>query len=129
MALIECTECGNQISENASSCPACGFDISTHYEQAAESNAAIFMIAPIILYFAVLLGGIYLGQFDTNHKFFHVKLLDISVLNWLYIPIFAILGGVPVFKHAWWGGWNGAIFICIAIIFAVRFVAPELSPF
>ena len=129
MALIECTECGAQISETARSCPSCGFDILTNYEQAAESNAASIMIAPIIFYFAMVLGGIHLGKFDTNHDFFHTALFNIPVFNWLYLPILLILGGVPVLKHAWWGGWNGAIFISTATIFAVKFVAPELAPF
>lgn len=129
MALIECKECGKQISENATSCPSCGFDLAAHYEQIAETKAATYLIVPIIVYFIVTLGGIQLGRFDPNHVFFHTNLLNIPVLNWLYIPIFLILGGVPVFKHAWWGGWNGAIFISIAAIFAVRFFAPELAPF
>ena len=94
-----------------------------------EPSAAILLIAPIIIYFVVVLGGIHLGKFDTNHVFFHSSLFDVNVLNWLYLPILFILGGVPVFKHALWGGWNGAIFISIVTVFAVKFVAPELAPF
>ena len=93
MALVDCDECGNQLSHMASVCPSCGFDRSTQHQVAAEHSLASLVVFPIIIYFAV------------------------------------ILGGVPVFKHAWWGGWNGAVFMSIAAIFAVRFVAPELAPF
>lgn len=98
-------------------------------EVTRKNAPASLVVFPIIIYFAVILGGIYIGKFDTEHTFFNSALFDISILNWLYIPILLILGGVPVFKHAWWGGWNGAVFMSIAAIFAVRFVAPELAPF
>lgn len=129
MALVDCDECGNQLSHMASVCPSCGFDRSTQHQVAAEHSLASLVVFPIIIYFAVILGGIYIGKFDTEHTFFNSALFDISILNWLYIPILLILGGVPVFKHAWWGGWNGAVFMSIAAIYAVRFVAPELAPF
>ena len=129
MALVSCDECGNQISDMASVCPSCGFDRATEYEVAAEHSLASLAVFPIIIYFAVILGGIYIGKFDTEHAFFNSALFDISILNWLYIPIIMILGGVPVFKHAWWGGWSGAIFMCFAAISAVRYVAPDLAPF
>ena len=104
-ALVECDECGNQLSHMASVCPILrGFDRSTQHQVAAEHSLASLVVFPIIIYFAVILGGIYIGKFDTGHTFFNSALFDISILNWLYIPILLILGGVPVFKHAWWGG-------------------------
>ena len=128
MSLIECHECGKQISHTANICPSCGFDLSRHYGEWADSQLGILTVVPIISYFVVILGGIHLGIFDTDHKFFHTAIFNIPILNWLWIPNLIILGGVPVFKHVWWGGWTGAIFMVCAAIFAVNAVAPELLP-
>ena len=38
MALINCPECGKEISERANSCPNCGFPIGASHEQTSENT-------------------------------------------------------------------------------------------
>ena len=35
MALVECPECGNQVSDRAKACPRCGFPIESDFEKAS----------------------------------------------------------------------------------------------
>lgn len=129
MPLISCPECSAEVSGSAESCPHCGFGLRDYFEEAAESSMFFLTLAPPLAYFSVVLGGIHLGYLESTHAFFNSALFDIPVFTWLWLPIFWILGGVPVVKNALWGGWSGAIFFSVAIIYLVKFIAPELSPF
>lgn len=48
MALIECTECGRQISSNASACPGCGNPAAAATNETASSNLSNYSYAPRI---------------------------------------------------------------------------------
>lgn len=41
MALIECSECGHQVSDKASSCPSCGAPISPQHQSASLSQGDV----------------------------------------------------------------------------------------
>jgi len=65
MALITCPECKNQISENAVSCPKCGFR-STHKKLNDLSNDFLgmgcsIMALPILIIIIIILFSILFG--------------------------------------------------------------------
>lgn len=63
MALIECEECGNQVSDKAKSCPNCGFEKKSFTQslddagnkmQKAGCMMTLFITIPILLF---MMGG------------------------------------------------------------------------
>jgi uncharacterized protein (DUF983 family) len=59
MALIECKECGKQISSEARSCPSCGYEMKPHpLEQRDLENLIGLVIA--VVGAVIIFGGIYL---------------------------------------------------------------------
>jgi uncharacterized membrane protein YdbT with pleckstrin-like domain len=47
MALINCPECGNQVSTAAPACPSCGFPVATHTGEAAAQPANDTLLAEV----------------------------------------------------------------------------------
>lgn len=77
MALIECVECGNSISDKATSCPSCGHTVGRYLNRSK--------IAAVLL--ALFLGGLGLHKFYLGNNKAGVLYL---VFCWTFVP--AILG-------------------------------------
>ena len=54
MSIINCPECGNKISDNAKSCPHCGFGSSSK-GKSGGSLGSVIQIFGVIILFAVLM--------------------------------------------------------------------------
>ena len=79
MALIKCTECGNEISEKAEQCPHCGCPLIPLTKDGKKKDSplsivaavlAFFSVAPYIGYVAFILAVIDLGL--NNKTFRHL---------------------------------------------------------
>jgi len=68
MALIECNECGNQVSDKATSCPKCGAPINN--STLVSERQPIIVTAPksrsLAVALALLLGGLGIHKFYLN---------------------------------------------------------------
>jgi len=88
MALIYCSECGNQVSDKAASCPKCGAPLSGE----AISNQQPLMVTPpksrsLAIVLALFLGGLGIHKLYLNKPGWGVIYL---IFCWTFIP--AILG-------------------------------------
>lgn len=82
MALINCKECGKQISDLAAACPNCGFPIAPL--RAQPSNAATSgKSRSIAVALALLLGGLGLHKFYLNRPGLGVLYI---LFCWTLIP-------------------------------------------
>ncbi len=88
MALIECSECGNQVSDKATACPKCGAPIA---EKVVEKQQPIVVTAPksrsLAIVLALFLGGLGIHKFYVNQPGWGFLYL---IFCWTFIP--AILG-------------------------------------
>lgn len=59
MALINCKECGKEVSDKADKCPNCGFNIATERNTKATSKGCSFIFLGIaaIIFLAVIIGS------------------------------------------------------------------------
>ena len=63
MALIKCKECGKEISDQATTCPNCGYPMhqkitgNTNINEKIDNKKAIFIIIAIFV-FALIIGAI-----------------------------------------------------------------------
>ena len=83
MALIKCSECGNDVSDKANSCPKCG----------APINVAVSQVQPIIvtapksrslaIILALFLGGLGIHKFYLNRPGWGFLYL---IFCWTFIP-------------------------------------------
>lgn len=90
MALIKCGECGNQVSDKASSCPKCGAPISENIQVVEVATPPKSRSVAIVL--ALLLGGLGIHRFYLGHLGLGVIYL---VLCWTLIPsIIAFIEGI-----------------------------------
>jgi len=56
MALIECPECGNQVSDTALSCPACGYQMAVQASMSGRS--ALLAVALVLATVGITLGAV-----------------------------------------------------------------------
>ena len=75
MALIECRECKNQVSDTAKACPNCGAPIA-NFLQSKSRGVSILL--------ALLLGGIGAHKFYLERPFQGLLYL---VFCWTFIPV------------------------------------------
>jgi TM2 domain-containing membrane protein YozV len=112
MAIINCRECGNQISDQAMECPNCG---APGYRQSAISRNTRIVTAPksrsAAVLLAILLGGIGIHKFYLNSPGWGVIYLFFS---WTFLP--AIIGFIEglsylfMSEHAFQQKYGRAIF-------------------
>lgn len=62
MSLIECSECKNEISNKADSCPHCGNPLKQKSKQGCRPGCSSFLLIGLLL----LVGLFFLGKSDTN---------------------------------------------------------------
>ncbi len=88
MALINCTECGNEVSDKAFSCPKCGAPIAV---DKIESKQPLVVVAPksrsLAIALALVLGGLGFHKFYLNQPGWGFLYL---IFCWTFIP--AIVG-------------------------------------
>jgi TM2 domain-containing membrane protein YozV len=88
MALINCKECGKQISDHAAACPNCGVPVSGFSQSVASP---VMVTAPksrsVAVLLAMLLGGIGIHKFYLNSPGWGVIYM---LFCWTFIP--AIIG-------------------------------------
>ena len=94
MALIKCTECGNEVSDKASHCPKCGNPISEKI-QTIETTSKKWKKVKLISAGLIILGFfIGFGNIDTENK------LSMWVgFNALFIGVILLFIGK---LGAWW---------------------------
>lgn len=63
MALIKCPECGNEISEGASSCPQCGHPMKK--EKPKKKHGCLITVVSVIIFFGIV-GGAISGALGQN---------------------------------------------------------------
>jgi len=86
--LINCTECGRQVSDKAAACPNCGAPVLNRFQSVqgpvivspSKSRSAAVLLA-------ILLGGIGIHKFYLNKPGWGVVYI---LFSWTFIP--AILG-------------------------------------
>ena len=109
MALTNCLECNQQVSDTASFCPHCGFDNS---EQAEINKSPLTFWSRTLadIYFswlAVLTGFDFIG-FDNEFFEFKIEVSDFSFYPWLYVPL-----AIGVLSRSVLGGMGYAALILI----------------
>ena len=126
MTLVSCEECNHQISNQASVCPNCGYNVERHREEQVEDYLAELTISPLFLYFVITISGLYHGYFSENHPFFTTTLFSIFWLDvdWFYTPLLFMAGGIITFKQKWWGGWVGGFGIPFLIYLTANYLLP-----
>jgi len=72
MSLIECSECGQEVSDEAQSCPHCGLPIApTILEEIGHGAKSFFLMLLVIAIFGIiLLGIIFIIIAGVNGKLF-----------------------------------------------------------
>lgn len=100
MALIDCPECGNEVSEQADSCPKCGYPINeTTDEQTDDSGVfplgclgwiGFFILANFV---GFVVGGIVLALTSDSEA---VKNPDALAL------VFGTVFALSILGQAWW---------------------------
>jgi TM2 domain-containing membrane protein YozV len=103
MALIECSECGNQVSDKAAACPKCGAPIAGETVGKQQSIAAA---APksrsLAIVLALFLGGLGIHKFYINQPVLGFLYL---IFCWTFIP--ALLG---LFESIAWMSYSDEFF-------------------
>ena len=123
MALIQCKECGSEVSHKAIICPNCGFDFSEETEIALARIMAVVLIFPIFGYLVICLSGIYFGFFDYSNAFFSHLIGTLE--SWLFWPLCLLFGAIGWSRHPLWGGWLNAFAFCWLVWLAAGWIIPE----
>ena len=79
MALVECPECNEEVSEQAMACPQCGFPLSPFMRRKNRSIAILL---------AIFLGSIGIHRFYLNQPGMGVLYI---LFSWTFIPAFVSL--------------------------------------
>lgn len=110
MALIKCPECGEEISDQAISCPKCGLPIKrTDFEKRKENylNGLSLLLGGIgfaVLWFfsSVSFAGYMIGEdfFNIAYGYYDVSIEYILriLIPYLYIIIAVVIGGIGIIK-------------------------------
>jgi primosomal protein N' len=80
MALINCPECGREISSSASQCPHCGFDIQNRKKVTILGYTESFANTPVI---TVIKDGAIIGEVRQNEKV-EFDIDDVCTLQFKY---------------------------------------------
>jgi TM2 domain-containing membrane protein YozV len=93
MALINCEECGKQISDQASACPNCGIPLT---DSPKSVPTPVVVTAPksrsVAILLALLLGGLGVHKFYLNRPGMGVLYI---LFCWTFIPmIIALIEGL-----------------------------------
>lgn len=54
MAIIKCPECGQQMSDNAKTCPHCGYNIKKHFTKHNNTNGNKYVYIVIIVTLCII---------------------------------------------------------------------------
>ena len=81
MSLINCEECGHEISESAKSCPQCGYTVYNFWEALADSSYVIFVLSFTISIIFIFIGGFPTGLSITIPWLCFLALLSKIHLN------------------------------------------------
>lgn len=102
MALIQCPDCGNMISENADSCPKCGYSLKakrellekTRIEELKRKKDKIHVLEFFICLFAIVCFFIFLGFSSPSLSFgeiFMNLVIFITSFSYIILPVVIIL--------------------------------------
>lgn len=85
MALINCPECGNSISDQASHCPKCGYQISNHsFFPKTEGCFLQSMNMGCLILVIIFLFSIILSEYDIPEE-------DLPIIGIITIIVFGIM--------------------------------------
>lgn len=126
MALIQCEECGRDLSTKAKTCPNCGFDQAEKHNTALDGAMLRITIAPVLVYLVICLSGIYFGFFDYSNAFFSHSFAG-DLKSWLWGSIVYLFSVVGWNRHPVLGGWLNAVAICTVLWWTVDWLIPEDS--
>lgn len=98
MALIQCPDCGNMISENADSCPKCGYSLKSvrereeriREEKRKHDRAMIHLLEFGLLLFALILFFLFASSQATEKTV--LNFLTFVSSMWAILPIVVIVG-------------------------------------
>lgn len=100
MPLIECPDCGKQVSDRASSCIGCGAPLNDNGEtKSADLNE------PVIVKFDID-SGLFYGTIPLIAK---LAALSVQALKWKVDTINENVGLVTFQTGLTWGSWSGVI--------------------
>lgn len=100
MALIQCPDCGNMISENANSCPKCGYPLREELEERSKNlkkqkRNSRFFIRLIELFSLILLIAVIFIIKNIGGNSENLSIGDFAILlagaAWVFLPILIIL--------------------------------------
>lgn len=123
VALIQCEECGSEVSTKAIKCPNCGFNRQDNIDRAMFNILVWFTIFPIFGYFVICLSGIYFGFFDYSNAFFSHEFSFFK--SWLYWPLGFLFVGIGENRHSVLGGYLNAFAVCFLLWIAVDWIIPD----
>lgn len=98
MALIQCPDCGNMISENADSCPKCGYSLKSvrereerlREEKRNHDRAMMHLLEFGLLLFALILFFLFASSHATEKTV--LNFLTFVSSMWAILPIVIIVG-------------------------------------
>lgn len=98
MALIQCPDCGNMISENADSCPKCGYSLKSvrergerlREEKRKHDRAMMHLLEFGLLLFALILFFLFASSHATEKTV--LNFLTFVSSMWAILPIVIIVG-------------------------------------
>ena len=82
MALIYCSDCGNQVSDQAASCPKCGFPLQS--SRSKPTTIKLLKSRSLAVFLALFLGGIGAHKFYVDKP--GVGLLYL-LFCWTFLPV------------------------------------------
>ena len=111
MALVNCAECGKDVSTEAISCPHCGYDIKNIELQ--NSNGTLVRLI-IDGYWALLWCGFVLGFLTTDMKFFkfNLQISEAVIYPWVVLPWF-----IGMVMRPWLRGFGYSLLILIGVFY------------
>ncbi len=98
MALIQCPDCGNMISENADSCPKCGYSLKSvrereerlREEKRKHDRTMMHLLEFGLLLFALILFFLFASSQATEETVLNFFTFVSSM--WAILPIVVIIG-------------------------------------
>lgn len=86
MALIQCTECGREISDRAASCPGCGAAVSPDHQDKSITKKKRHILLELLLLFSLVVIGIVVvavkfGQAPSGPDMYAIKPAAESVVK------------------------------------------------
>ena len=102
MALIQCTECGNSISDRAPACPQCGAPAKHPWAATSDASSSGPCSRGIYIIIGLLLGGIGAHNFYAGHHSVGALQLGMGVFTWVLFAAESEMGFLAAILLAIW---------------------------